>query len=86
MHHKKRTRKRTRKKHTIRQKQKKQIRGILNRYDFSYNGRDIVNQAAKVAPGVIKASTNDINNIAKQRINQVISQGTKEMEQYFPKF
>ena len=86
MHHKKRIRKRTRKKHTIRQKQKKQIRGFLNRYDFAYNGRDIVNQAAKVAPGVIKASTNDINNIAKQRINQVISQGTKEMEQYFPKF
>ena len=70
----------------MRQKQKKQIRGFLNRYYFAYNGRDIVNQAAKVAPGVIKASTNDINNIAKQRINQVISQGTKEMEQYFPKF
>ena len=86
MHHNKRTRNRTRKKHTIRQKQKKQIRGFLNRYDFAYNGRDIVNQAVKVAPGVIKASTNDINNIAKQRINQVISQGTKEMEQYFPKF
>ena len=29
----------------------------------------VVNQADKVAPGVIKAATNDINNIAKQRID-----------------
>ena len=42
---------------------------FLNRYDFAYAGRDTVNQAAKVAPGVIKAATNDINNIAEQKIN-----------------
>ena len=29
----------------------------------------LVNQADKVAPGVIKAASNDINNIAKQRID-----------------
>ena len=48
---------------------KRQCGGFLNRYDFVYPGRDTVNEAAKVAPGVIKAATNDINNIAEQRIN-----------------
>ena len=28
---------------------------FLNRYGFAYAGRDMVNQAAKVAPDVIKA-------------------------------
>ena len=52
----------------------------MNRYDFAYAGRDTVNQAAKVDPGIIKDATNDINNIAKQRIDQIISQGRKEIE------
>ena len=48
---------------------KKQMGGFLNRCDFAYAGRDTVNQAAKVAPGVIKNASNEINNIAKERIN-----------------
>ena len=47
---------------------------------MAYAGRDTVNQAAKIAPEVIKAATNDINDIAKDRINQIISQGDKEVE------
>ena len=43
--------------------------GFLNRCDFAYAGRDTVNQAARVAPGVIKNAGNEINNIAKERIN-----------------
>ena len=39
--------------------------------------KQVVNQAAKFAPGITKGTTNDINNIAKQRINQIISQGGK---------
>ena len=46
----------------------------------------MVNQAAKVAPGVIKTATNNINNIATDRINQIISQGGKEVERALPKF
>lgn len=46
---------------------------------------DVVNQAAKVAPGVIKAVTSDTNNIAQDRINQIISQGGKEVEHVLPK-
>ena len=46
---------------------------------------DVVNQAAKVAPGVIKASTNSINNIAQDGINQIILQGGKKAERVLPK-
>lgn len=52
----------------------------MNHYDFAYAGRDTVNQATKVAPGVIKNASNEINKIAKQRINQIITQGGKEVE------
>ena len=56
----------------------------MSRYDFAYASRDTVNQAAKVAPGVIKSAANDINNIAKQKIDQVISQDGKEIERVLP--
>ena len=46
--------------------------GFLNRYDFAYAGRDTA--------GVIKDASNEINNIAKNRINQTIIQGGKEVE------
>ena len=58
--------------------EKKQKGGFLNRYNFTYASRDVVNQAAKVAPGVIKVVTNEINNIVKVRIDQIISIGRKE--------
>ena len=56
----------------------------MNGCDFAYAGRDTVKQAAKVAPGIIKGATYDINNIAKQRIDQIISQGGKEIERVLP--
>lgn len=62
------------------QKQKRPLGGFLNRYDFAYAGRDIVNQASKVASGVIKTAANDINAIATDRRNQIINQGSKELE------
>ena len=31
--------------------------GFLNRYDFAYARRDVVNQAGKFAPGIIKQAT-----------------------------
>ena len=66
----------------------RQLGGFLNRYDFAYAGnagRDTVNQAAKVAPGVIKAAADDINKVAEQRINQIISKGGAEVERVLPK-
>ena len=39
--------------------------GFLNRYDFAYAGRDIVNLDGKVAQQTIKSETSNINNIAQ---------------------
>ena len=57
----------------------------MNHFVSAYAGRDVVNQAAKVAPGVIKGAADDINNMAKQRIDQIISQGGKEIKRVLPK-
>ena len=46
---------------------------------------DVVNQAAKVAPGVIKATANSINNVAQDGINQIILQEGKKVERVLPK-
>ena len=63
----------------------RQVGGFLNCYDFAYVDRDKVNQAAKVAPGVIKTAADDINKVAEQRINQMISKGGAEVERVLPK-
>ena len=63
-------------------KKRRQYSGFVNRYDFAYAGRDVVNQ---VAPGVIKGASSQIKNIAQQRINQAIAEGGKELERLLPK-
>ena len=67
------------------QRQKRQDSGFSSHCNFPYAGGDEVNQAAKVVPGVIKAATNDINNIVTDRINQIISQGGQEVERVLRK-
>ena len=62
-----------------------QTGGFLNRYDFAYAGRDVVNQAGKVAPKLINQATGEINKIAQQRIDQVIRSGGSEIERVAPK-
>lgn len=52
---------------------------------FAYTGRDTVNQAAKVAPGVIKQATKDIDEMVKNKLNQEISAGGAEIERVLPK-
>ena len=63
----------------------KQTGGFLNRYDFAYAGRDVVNQAGKIAPDIISKATSDIDKIAKDRIDQAIKNGGAEVEQIAPK-
>ena len=46
-------------------KRSHQRRGFLNRYDFSYVGRDVVNQAGKIAPEIIKQATGEIDKKAQ---------------------
>ena len=50
-----------------------------------FAGKDVVNQAAKVAPGVIKQATIDIDQMVKNRLNQGISSGGAEIERVLPK-
>ena len=66
-------------------KQRRQRSSFLNRYDFANAGRNIVNQVGKIARGLIKNASSEINNNAQQRISQVISQGGKEIEHVLPK-
>ena len=63
----------------------RQTGGFLNRYDFAYAGRDVVNQAAKVTPKLISQATGEINKIAQQRIDQVVCSGGAETECVAPK-
>ena len=65
---------------SFKSKRKKELRSSLNRYGFAYARRHKVNQAAKVAPGVIKAATNDINNVSEKSANQIRSEGLKQSE------
>ena len=45
----------------------------------------LLTKQQKIAPGVIKNASNELNNIAKQRIDQIITQGGKELERVLPK-
>lgn len=66
-------------------KRRSQIGGFLNRYDFAYVGRETVNQVGKIAPGIIKQATGQIDKIAQDRINQIIRSGGAEIERVLPK-
>ena len=64
---------------------KRQTGGFLNRYDFAYAVRDTVNQVGKIAANIIKNASNNINKIAKERIDQAIKTGSSEIERIAPK-
>ena len=64
---------------------KRQTGGFLDRYDFAYAGRDIVNQVRKIAPNIIKNASDNINQIAKERIDQAVKTGSSEIERITPK-
>ena len=67
------------------QMSRRQTGGFLNRYDFAYAGRDVVNQAGKVAPKNISQATGNINKIAQDGIDQVTRTGGAEIERVAPK-
>ena len=58
---------------------------FLNRYDFTYAGTDTVYQVGKIVTGLTKKASKEINNVAQQAMNQIISQGWKEVETVLPK-
>ena len=77
---------RTRRRRVRRRRQKD---SFLNRYDFAYAGRDVMNQAfknlEKSAPPLINNLSAELNKILEQRINQIITQGGAELRQVGPK-
>ena len=66
-------------------KRSRQREGFLNRYDFPYAGKDTVNQVSKIASGIIKQATGEIDKIVQNRINQIIRSGGAEVERVLPK-
>ena len=58
---------------------------FLNRYHLAYAGRDVINQAGKVAPKIISQATGEINKISQQRIDQIIRSGGAEIKRVAPK-
>ena len=52
----------------------KQMGGGLNRYDFAYAGRDIINKRItsfkRITPSLIKASTNKVDRVAEKKYNR----------------
>ena len=66
-------------------KSRLQTGGFLNRYDFGYARRDVVNQVGKAAPKMITQATGEINKIAQDRIDQIVRSGGAEIERVAPK-
>ena len=62
-----------------------QTGAFLNRYDFAYAGRDVVNQVGKVAHKLITQAIAEINKIAQDRIDQIVRWGEAETERIAPK-
>ena len=63
---------------------RRQTGEFLNRYNFASAGRDVVNQAGKVAQKLINQATGEINKIARQKIDQVIRSSGAEIERIAP--
>ena len=55
-------------------KKRRQKGGFLNRYDFAYTGRDVVNQAFKnldkTAPVLLQNLKGELNDVLQQRIHR----------------
>ena len=68
---------------------KKQSCDWLNRYDFTYAGRDTINTGlatfGRMTPALINKALNQIDRIIEQRIQQLVQQDGKEIEQITPK-
>ena len=67
-------------------KKRRQKGGFLNRYDFAYAGRNVVNQAFKnldkTAPALIQSLKGELNDVLQQRIHQVIIEGGSQLSDH----
>ena len=69
-------------------KKRREKVGFLNRYDFAYTGRGVVNQAFKnldkTAPTLIQNLKGELNDVLQQRIHQVITEGGAQLKEVGP--
>ena len=69
-------------------KRRRQKGGFLNRCDFAYARRDVVNQAFKnldkTAPALIQNLKCELNDVLQQRIREVITEGGEQLKQVGP--
>ena len=72
-------------KNTGKKQRRRQTGRFLNRYDFAHAGKDTVNQLGKIAPDIINQVNGEINEIAQQKIDQVVRSGRAEIKQVAPK-
>ena len=73
---------------TKRRRNKKTRKGkrlFPNRSDLAYAGRNTVNQEVYHAAKLTKKASTELNLIIKQRIDQFISRGGREVERILPK-
>ena len=70
---------------TSKKKSRLQTGGFLNRCDFAYAGRYVVDQVGKVAPKMITQATGEIDKISQDRIDQTVRSGVAEIERVAPK-
>ena len=63
-------------------------RWFLNRCDFAYAGRDVLNQAFKnlnkTAPVLIQNLKGEPNDVLQQRIHQVLTEGGAQLKEVGP--
>ena len=75
-------------KYNHRRTKRQQRGGFSNRYDFTYAGRDTVNQAFKnlknTAPKLISQTSKEVDKIAEARIKQVINDGGQQIQKIEP--
>ena len=69
-------------------KRRRQKGGFLDRYDFAYAGKDVVNQVFKnldkTAPALIQNLKGEIKDVLQQRIHQVITEGGAQLKEVGP--
>ena len=80
---------RVRKRQIQRCRRRKQRGGFLNGYDFAYAGTDTANTAMKnverIPPELMKQLSDQVNQVAQQRIQLIIDQGGQKVEKLAPK-
>ena len=76
----------TQKKPRQKYRKRTQSGGFLNRYDFAYAGSDIVNQAGKIAPGIIRNASAEIIILHNKEYINSSTREEKKLKGFYQRF